>query len=205
MSSARFPAGPRVITMGSIQRMKKYSMASAGLLALGIAVASASCGSNKDTGGLGGGNGSSSSGGDASTCTGFGCSNDNGDSDSGGTGSSSGFTSGDDSGLITVGMTTGVVTHTNCTGGPLSTTQIASLKAGGSAGSLKWLYPYDQTVFPGGISAPTLQWQQSGTPDGLYVHISSQLYDYTGCFKGVNPGQLTIPEVEWATAYAQSK
>jgi hypothetical protein len=135
----------------------------------------------------------------------FGC--NNGDDDSGlqsGSGSSSGFM-GDDSGLINVAMKNGPVNDSNCTGGPLSASQIASLKAGGSAGSLKWLYPYDQTVFPGGIAPPTLQWQQSGMPDGIYVHVSSQLYDYTGCYKGTNPGQLTLPEIEWATAFAQSK
>jgi hypothetical protein len=38
----------------------------------------------------------------------------------------------------------------------------------------------------------------------VYLYLSSKNYTFTGCFKGTNPPQLQIPEVEWATAYAQS-
>ena len=77
--------------------------------------------------------------------------------------------------------------------------------ASANSASLKWLYPYDATIFPGGLASPVLQWSQTGTPDGVYLHHAlADLYDYKGCFKGSNPPQLKIPEIEWATAYAQS-
>jgi hypothetical protein len=195
--------------MGSIQRKKQYSVVGAGLLALlVVSVSQASCGSNNNKS-LGGDLGSSSGGDDASTCGGMSftaCADDASDGSlTSSSGSSSGFM-GDDSGLINVGMKSGKVNDSNCTNGPLSATQLKAVQAGGaSAGALKWLYPYDQTVFPGGIAPPTLQWSQSGNPDGIYVHITSQLYEYQGCYKGTNPGQLTLPEIEWATAFAQSK
>ena len=69
---------------------------------------------------------------------------------------------------------------------------------------MKWLYPYDGTVFPGGIGAPVLQWSQGATADGVYVHLLSQKYEFTGCYKGSSPPELPIPEKEWATAFAQS-
>ncbi len=98
----------------------------------------------------------------------------------------------------------GNVTDTSCPGS-LSAANVSSLKlANANSASLKWLYPYDLTVFPGGLLAPVLQWSQTGTPDGVYLHLHSQKYDFTGCFKGSNPPELQIPEVEWATAFAQS-
>jgi len=64
--------------------------------------------------------------------------------------------------------------------------------AAASVGSMKMLYPYDQTVFPGGIPAPVLQWSQTGTPDGVYAHFSSQLFDYKICFAGSSPTNFTM-------------
>ena len=70
--------------------------------------------------------------------------------------------------------------------------------------SMKWLYPYDGTVFPGGLIAPTLQWQQDAAPDAVYVRLSSKQFDYKGCFAGTTPPRVTIPANAWATAFAQS-
>ena len=98
----------------------------------------------------------------------------------------------------------GPVNDNSCPG-VLSAANVTALKAAKSnSASLKWLYPYDATVFPGGLQPPVLQWSQSGTPDGVYLHLHSQKYDFTGCFKGSNPPQLQIPAIEWATAFAQS-
>ncbi len=97
-----------------------------------------------------------------------------------------------------------LVKDTSCPGS-LSSANVTSLQgASSNSASLKWLYPYDATIFPGGLASPILQWSQTGTPDGVYVHMHSNKYDYTGCFQGSSPPQLKIPEIEWATAYAQS-
>ena len=69
-----------------------------------------------------------------------------------------------------------------------------------SSGSTLTTRPFSRAA----SGSPVLQWSQTGTPDGVYLHLHSQKYDYTGCFKGSNPPQLQIPEVEWATAFAQS-
>ncbi len=49
--------------------------------------------------------------------------------------------------------------------------------------SLKWLYPYDKTVWPLGILAPLLQWAPgSAAVDAVSIHLSSPYYDYVGTF-----------------------
>jgi hypothetical protein len=51
--------------------------------------------------------------------------------------------------------------------------------------TLKWLYPYDKTVFPLSILPPLLQWSRgsNGNFDALYIHITAgQYYDYKGFF-----------------------
>jgi hypothetical protein len=179
---------------------KNHSLASGGLFAVLILAVSASCGSNNkgplNNNNGGSGSGSGDDGGGQSNCSTFACTNNGGDD--------GGFTTGDDGGLVTVTAQNGPVNDTSCPG-PLSASQVSALQAGGSGpGSLKWLYPYDGTVFPGGIQSPTLQWSQSGQPDGMYLHLHSNKYDYTACFKGDNPGQIPLNEKEWATAYAQS-
>jgi hypothetical protein len=77
--------------------------------------------------------------------------------------------------------------------------------AAASSGSMKMLYPYSQTVFPGGIPAPVLQWSQTGTPDGVYAHFTSQLFDYSVCFAGASPTNFTMATTPWLTAWSQSK
>jgi WD40-like Beta Propeller Repeat len=182
---------------------KKRSFASAGFVTTLVAVVwCASCGSKR--GGLSGDDGTGPDGGlEAGNC--FNCSSSSSSSSGGGNGGfSSGGSGGGDAGLPTVAAQNTLVTHTSCPG-PLSAAKVTSLMAMTSnSASLKWLYPYDATIFPGGLASPILQWSQTGTPDGVYVHMHSSLYEYTGCFKGSNPPQLKIPEVEWATAYAQS-
>ncbi len=49
---------------------------------------------------------------------------------------------------------------------------------------LKWLYPYDQTVWPLGLLAPLLQWDfdPSMPADAIKLELKSQYYSYTGYF-----------------------
>jgi hypothetical protein len=190
--------------MGFFQGEQKGSVASAGLVATLVAVIwCASCGS-KGGGGLTGDDGSD--GGNSSSGSCFNCSSSGASGGSSG-GGSSGFGSSGvsaDGGLPNPPPSNLPVNDTSCPGS-LSASNVTSLKAASSnSASLKWLYPYDATVFPGGLASPILQWSQTGTPDGVYLHLHSNKYDYTGCFKGSSPPQLKIPEIEWATAFAQS-
>jgi len=90
--------------------------------------------------------------------------------------------------------------------GPVSASQASALQAGGPLDpAMKWLYPYDQTIFPGGILAPVLQWTpQSGGANAVYLHMKSSLFEYKGCFGKTNPMQLPVPDKVWATAWLQS-
>ncbi len=124
--------------------------------------------------------------------------------DGGGNGSSSGGSFGDGGGHPTPTMP---VTISDCPG-TLPASTVSALQSGGPVDPAeKWLYPYDQTVFPGGLSAPVLQWtpQAAGTPTAVYLHLSSQLFDYKGCFGPTNPARLPVPAKAWSTAWAQSK
>ncbi len=56
------------------------------------------------------------------------------------------------------------------------------LKGGGSAdASFAWLYPYDKTVFPRGLTPPTAQFGGT-TPTAFYVHVTFPGMDYTGFY-----------------------
>lgn len=50
--------------------------------------------------------------------------------------------------------------------------------------ALKWLYPYDGTVFPLGLLAPLLMWSEStgGVADGVRVRLSGPHFEYRGYF-----------------------
>jgi hypothetical protein len=89
--------------------------------------------------------------------------------------------------------------------GSLDAATAQSLMSASGASGARLLYPYDGTVFPIGLAAPTLQWSQSGTADAVYVHMKSSLFDYKGC-SGQNPLlRLPIPDSAWGSAQAQSK
>ncbi|MGH7297322.1 MAG: hypothetical protein ACRELB_20460, partial [Polyangiaceae bacterium] len=134
-----------------------------------------------------------------------------GGGDDGGTGKGDGGGSfGDDSGGGLGGdgghpNPTSPVTIDDCPGPVLPATATA-LEAGGPVDpAMKWLYPYDATVFPGGLAGPVLQWTpQSGGAEGVYLHLYSNLFDYKGCFGATSPQQLPVPDKAWTTAWQQS-
>jgi Tol biopolymer transport system component len=79
------------------------------------------------------------------------------------------------------------------------------LKAGGgSAAGMKWLYPYDGTVFPRGMVAPDLMWS-GGAGDVAYVHIKSKIFEYWGCVKPTAPGQIALSQDVWDKAGQRSQ
>jgi hypothetical protein len=167
------------------------SLAWAAALAAGLVVAS--CGNSHDGSHFGGSSGSSSSGGSSGGDGGPSFGDDGGGSSSGSFG---------DGGHPTP---TQPVTIDDCPG-PVSAATATALQGGGPVDpAMKWLYPYDGTIFPGGIAGPVLQWNpQSGGADGVYLHMKSNLFEYKGCFGSTNPMQLPVPDKAWTTAWAQS-
>jgi hypothetical protein len=60
----------------------------------------------------------------------------------------------------------------------LEDADVKKLIAGGPLGTLRWLYPYDGTVFPGGTIAPTLMWDGDPATEAIYLHIKSIAFEY---------------------------
>ena len=49
--------------------------------------------------------------------------------------------------------------------------------------AMRWLYPYDGTVWPLGVLAPLLQWAPgSAQAEAISIRLSSQYFDYKGTF-----------------------
>jgi hypothetical protein len=73
----------------------------------------------------------------------------------------------------------------------------ATLTAGGHAdASFRWLYPYDKTVFPRGLTPPVLQFDGANST-AVSVHVTSRNVDYTGYFAGANPDRVTWSAAAW--------
>lgn len=71
------------------------------------------------------------------------------------------------------------------------------LDAGGTAdAAFKFLYPYDETVFPRGLIPPTLQFDGTA-PDAMRVRITFNGMDYTGYYGAANPSRLKLADALW--------
>jgi hypothetical protein len=81
----------------------------------------------------------------------------------------------------------------------LSAANVKTLLAGGSAGSMRYLYPYAKTVFPRGLIAPTLMWD-GASADYVYVHLKSSSFEYKGCLAPTGTGQILLPQNVWVAA-----
>jgi hypothetical protein len=79
----------------------------------------------------------------------------------------------------------------------LSPADQAVLKAGGSKdATLRWLYPYDGTVFPRGLAAPVLQFG-GASANATYLAVKLPHYSYEQFAAGGMPLRATIPEPIW--------
>lgn len=79
------------------------------------------------------------------------------------------------------------------------------LAGGGTAGSIRVLYPYAGTVFPRGMMAPLLMWDGAAAEaDAVYVHLKNSLFEYRGCLTPTAPGQLQLPQDVWVAAGGQT-
>ena len=73
------------------------------------------------------------------------------------------------------------------------------LKAGGNGDpGFKWLYPYDKTIFPRGLTPPVFQFAGNPTT-ATYVHIKSKFLDYQGFYGGSSPARVTLSPATWKT------
>lgn len=89
--------------------------------------------------------------------------------------------------------------------GKLPDSVVDQLTKGGKPAGMAFLYPYDQTVFPGGILAPVLQWSAAGPSDGIYLHLHSKAFDYREVFAGSATGTVELPDDAWQAAASQSQ
>ena len=83
--------------------------------------------------------------------------------------------------------------------GALSDPDQGSIRTGGQGGDpqFKWLYPYDGTVFPRGLAAPSLQFAGAGGARATYLKISAPHFSYQQFASAVEPLRVTIPEPLW--------
>ncbi|MET0339890.1 MAG: hypothetical protein ABW252_02770 [Polyangiales bacterium] len=84
----------------------------------------------------------------------------------------------------------------------LDAAKIALLEQGGSTDGMRYLYPYDGTVFPRGLAAPMLMWE--GPPaEAVLVRIRAKFFRYDGCLVPRN-GRVVLPKEVWDKAGAQT-
>ena len=82
--------------------------------------------------------------------------------------------------------------------GAVSAATITALKAATTPdASVKWAYPYDGTVFPRGLLAPQLMWNNGAAPDVYYVHASSATFDLETFTTAAPPSRFTFPQATW--------
>lgn len=59
--------------------------------------------------------------------------------------------------------------------------------------ALTLLYPYDQTVFPRGLTGPVIQWNGGGDADLYYIHAYSDFFDFKAYTAVPNPSRYAFP------------
>lgn len=75
---------------------------------------------------------------------------------------------------------------------------LSTLKTGTAPCKVQVTFPYEGTMFPGGLPPPVIMW--NGGADAAYVHFAyegSTGVDYQFAAKGANPGELQIPRDAW--------
>jgi len=66
----------------------------------------------------------------------------------------------------------------------------------GPDATFRCLYPYDNTVFPRGLAAPTLQFASSGTT-ATAIRLTTEGFSYTAFANASAPTRIVIPEAVW--------
>jgi hypothetical protein len=79
-----------------------------------------------------------------------------------------------------------------------SPAQMAALKAASTKdATVQWAYPYDGTVFPRGLAAPLLQWNNGVAADVYYVHVSSATYELESFATVPPPSRYSFTATSW--------
>jgi hypothetical protein len=63
--------------------------------------------------------------------------------------------------------------------------------------SVVWAYPYDGTVFPRGLAAPLMQWNNGAAADLYYVHITSAAFELEAFTKVPPPSRYAFAAGTW--------
>jgi hypothetical protein len=89
-------------------------------------------------------------------------------------------------------------TRNDCPG-PLTPTEAMALAGTPTSdAALRWLYPYDGTVWPRGLLSPVLQWAApANASDAVRVQIRGKHFDWTACLRTTGPAQLEMPQAVW--------
>ena len=75
---------------------------------------------------------------------------------------------------------------------------IEDLKSGGKSCSAKILYPYENTIFPAGLTPPTIMWE--GASEAAYIKLSYDrvtTVEYEFAAPAAAKGELKIPPNDW--------
>jgi hypothetical protein len=82
-----------------------------------------------------------------------------------------------------------------------------TLIAGGDPAGMRFVYPYENTVFPRGMLAPLLMWQ-GDMPDVVYVRLKANTFEYKSILRAEadQPGPaVVLPQDVWLKAGMQTK
>ncbi len=63
--------------------------------------------------------------------------------------------------------------------------------------AIQWAYPYDGTVFPRGLGAPLLMWNNGQDADVYYVHVTSATFDLETFTTAAPPSRYSFTETSW--------
>jgi hypothetical protein len=109
-------------------------------------------------------------------------------------------------GSLTATTTVTVHVHATQTLASLSPADQTALRTGGTAdAAFRWLYPYDDTVFPRGLAAPVLQLAgASADAVRVTIDVDGPGFHFEGFFTGGTPLQITLPQAVWDGALASA-
>jgi hypothetical protein len=75
---------------------------------------------------------------------------------------------------------------------------MAALKGASTKdGTIQWAYPYDGTVFPRGLNAPLLQWNNGLAADVYYVHVKSAGFELDSFTTVPPPSRYAFTGTNW--------
>jgi len=81
--------------------------------------------------------------------------------------------------------------------GTVGTDQVLLKSAVDPDPTIQWTYPYDKTVFPKGLLAPELMWNNGGDNDTYYVHYVGTYVDLEVFTKAAPPSRFALDDPTW--------